>query len=279
MGKLKRMVLVLLPVLLVIITVMNVYASGLTEQMFITVKINGQTIFTDTNPYIKQCRTFVPIRFIAEAFGMDVKWNQEERKAVLEDETRIMEVWLDSDRLKVNDEEHIMDVNVEGVNGRTMVPVRHFAETMGFTVEWDDYTYSVEINKEGADIPASSVFSRSYTDDDIIWLARIVHVEGFSLGVEGKVGIANVVLNRVKNPAFPGTIHDVIFDTRYSMQFPPAHKTGFKDFMPGGPCVIAAKMALEGINNVDESLYFNHIPFKNKAGDLFKVIEGEYFYY
>lgn len=256
------------------------YAQELSEQIFITLKINGTPISVDTNPYIKNSRTYVPVRFIAEAFNMSVQWIPEENKTVLTDEQHKIEMWIGSNKIIVDGEVKQMDVNVEGYLGRTMVPVRYLAEIMGFTVKWDDYTYSVELNKDGVAVPASSVLNRSYTDEDIIWLARIVHVEGKNLSLDGKVAIANVILNRTKDPNFPDTIYDVIFDKKYAKQFPPAHKPGFSELKPDKSCVIAAKMALEGINNIDKCLYFNDGPFSSKPkNSLYKVIDGEYFYY
>lgn len=283
MGKVKRCNRYILKTAFFIISVFLIFsranisnAGELTEQIFITIKINGTPIFTDTNPYVKQNRTFVPVRFVAEAFDMNVEWAGDEKKIILSDDEHTVQMWMDSNKLIVNGEEVLMDVNVEGVNGRAMVPVRYLAEIKGFDVKWDDYTYSVELNKEGAEIPASSILSRSYTDDDIIWLARIVHVEGNGLSLDAKVAIANVVLNRTKHPDFPNTVYDVIFDGK---QFPPAHKEGFKELKPDDSCVIAAKMALEGINNIDKCLYFNDKPFSSKSKDFYKKIDGEYFYF
>ena len=255
------------------------HGQEITEQIFITIKINGTPIFTDTNPYIKQNRTFVPVRFVAESFNMAVEWLPEEKKIVLTDEEHMIEMWIDSNRLIVNGEETLMDVNVEGFSGRAMVPVRYLAEIKGFEVRFDDYTYSVEMNREGFAVHDSNILNRPYTDEDIIWLARITYVEGRNLSLKGKLAIANVVLNRTRNPNFPDTVYDVIFDSRYSKQFPPAHKPGFTELKPDSSSVIAAKMALEGVNNIDKCLYFNNKPFKNKSKDLYTTIDGEYFYY
>lgn len=253
-------------------------SSAVSEQLFITIKINGQPIFMDTEPYIHQNRTYVPIRFIAEAFHMEVEWVPEEKKAVIKDDAESIAMWIGSNKLLVNNEEFIMDVNIDGIDGRTMVPIRFFAEFLDFTVDWDDATYSVELFKEGAEIPASSILKRAYTEEDLLWLARIVDVEGRNLSMDAQLAIANVVLNRMKSASFPNTVYDVIFDARYSKQFPPAHKNGFTEKVPGKTCVIAAKMALEGINNISKCLFFNDEPFKNKSEDLYKVIDGEYFY-
>jgi len=49
------------------------------------------------------------------------------------------------------------------------------------------------------------------------------------MSLEGKLAVANVVLNRVKSPSFPNTVYDVIFQKG---QFPPAYKSGFKELVP-----------------------------------------------
>jgi sugar lactone lactonase YvrE len=38
---------------------------------------------TDVQPYIKQDRTYVPIRFFAEEIGLDVQWDQSKRTAII----------------------------------------------------------------------------------------------------------------------------------------------------------------------------------------------------
>lgn len=265
-------------VFLILTPLTSVHASGISEQLFITVKINGRPIFMDTDPYIKSNRTYVPIRFVAEAFNMQVDWIQDEEKAILKNDTTTIEMWLNSNKLVVNNEPILIDVPIEGNDGRIMVPIRFLAEFLNFTIFWDDTTCSVLLFKEDIAVPASSVLNRSYTDDDLIWLSRIVHVEGRNISLDGKIAIANVVLNRMKSPNFPDTVYDVIFDKRYTKQFPPAHKSGFRELVPDRSCVVAAKMALEGINNIEQCLFFNNKPFSGKERDLYTVIQGEHFY-
>jgi len=45
--------------------------------------VNGSKRFMDTAPFIKDKRTFVPIRFVAEALGYKVDWNEKEKKIVI----------------------------------------------------------------------------------------------------------------------------------------------------------------------------------------------------
>ena len=72
---------------------------------------------------------------------------------------------------------------------------------------------------------------------------------------EGKLAVANVVLNRVNCSEYPDNIYDVIFDTKYGTQFEPtANGTVFNT--PSDESVAAAKAALEGENNIGDALYF-----------------------
>ena len=43
------------------------------------IKINGEYLYTDTLPRIRNNITLVPIRAVAEAFGMEIEWNEDLR--------------------------------------------------------------------------------------------------------------------------------------------------------------------------------------------------------
>lgn len=296
MGNLiKKSVFIALVFVVSLSSVFYSEASLLTEQIFVTVKVNDKCIKMDSQPYIKDDRVYVPIRFVAEALGSKVDWIAEQKKVLISsyeeeentdlnetvadvvyaDESKAIQLVIGSNELVAYGESKEMDVAPEIVNGRTMIPIRFVSENLDCNVKWDDLTYSVLINKEGVVIPEELIENRWYTDEDLMWLARIVHVEVKGLSINAKVAVANVVLNRVKSPEFPNTIYDVIFA---SGQFPPVRKAGFKELVPSRDCIIAAKMALNGINNVENCLFFNNVPFTSKNIVLYKRIDGEYFY-
>ncbi|MCD6106984.1 MAG: copper amine oxidase N-terminal domain-containing protein, partial [Caldisericaceae bacterium] len=45
---------------------------------------NGTEIQMDTAPFIKDSRTFVPVRFISENLGAKVSWNSDTREVMVE---------------------------------------------------------------------------------------------------------------------------------------------------------------------------------------------------
>ena len=73
--------------------------------------------------------------------------------------------------------------------------------------------------------------------------------------LKGKLAVGSVVLNRVDSDTFPDNIYDVIFDTKYGVQFTPtANGRIYRD--PTPESVIAAKMTLEGYRVSHDILYF-----------------------
>ncbi|HRT37797.1 MAG TPA: copper amine oxidase N-terminal domain-containing protein, partial [Caldisericia bacterium] len=47
-------------------------------------RLNDKVVTLDAAPLIKEGRTFVPLRFISEAFGAKVDWFSSEKKIVIE---------------------------------------------------------------------------------------------------------------------------------------------------------------------------------------------------
>ena len=112
------------------------------------------------------------------------------------------------------------------------------------------------INADGivGPITRSKLYS-SHTNEDIYWLSMIVHAEAQGESYEGKVAVANCILNRVKSKDFPNTIYSVIFDRKYGVQYEPTiNGTIYNN--PNTQSVEASKAALSGYNNIGKSMYF-----------------------
>ena len=62
-------------------------------------------------------------------------------------------------------------------------------------------------------------------------------------------------MNRVRNEQFPNSVYDVIFDTRFGVQFTPI-SNGTIYNTPAESSVVAAKICLEGYTLSDNIYYF-----------------------
>ncbi|MFM9414455.1 copper amine oxidase N-terminal domain-containing protein [Peptococcus simiae] len=97
--------------------------------------VDNNVVAIDTAAIIKNERTFVPFRALAEAFGAKVDWNEKDKTVTTELDGKKIVMTVDKKEYKVNDKEMTMDV-APYINGdsRTMIPVRFAAEGLGFTV-------------------------------------------------------------------------------------------------------------------------------------------------
>ncbi len=89
-------------------------------------------------PLVKDDRTLVPIRFIAESFGAKVDWDEATSTVIINVDGGEIKMPLGASEYTVNGNAYTLDVPAQTISDRTMVPVRVIAETLGKTVYWDE---------------------------------------------------------------------------------------------------------------------------------------------
>ncbi|CAH2214737.1 stalk domain-containing protein [Tepidibacter aestuarii] len=228
------------------------------DQKTISIKIDGKVVYTDQNPYIENSRTFVPIRFISENLGADVSWDEDSQEAILEYEDKNIKLPVYSSTATINESTVYLDAPVNIYNARTFVPVRFVAEAFSCSVNWDSYNYVVDIQTKGY-IPSHENTVKpnvpSYSSEDLYWLSRLVEAESQGEPYEGKLAVANVIINRKNSELFPNSIKGVIFDDNYGIQYTPVANGRIYN-TPSDASIQATKQALEGHNNISTCLYF-----------------------
>lgn len=222
----------------------------------VCISLNGGLIKMDTEPYLKDGVTYVPLRFLSDVFSaQSINWDEQKREATVSYTEKEIVVKEDSNVAKVNGEEVLMNGIAEITDGRFFVPVRFFADTIDAEIIWNNKYFRVEITKEDTQLSPEYQHIQSYNDDHLYWLAKIIHCESQGESLTGKIGVGNVIINRVLSDDFPDTIYGVIFDRKYGVQFQPViNGSIYKE--PESQSYLAAKLVLEGENTVGDSLYF-----------------------
>ena len=130
------------------------------------VLINEDSLKTDFSPYIKEGRTFVPIREITEKLGADVKWNGKDKSIKITLNGDVINMQIDNSMVTVNDKKIELDhaqapqlalYSRPRKETKTMVPLRFISETFGYNVDWNNDKVRAEI---------STVKSNSIVEDD-----------------------------------------------------------------------------------------------------------------
>jgi len=99
------------------------------------ININSQKIFYG---YIKNGRFLVPLRGVFEEFGAKVYWDDSNKSIkIILDDVQIFMI-INYKYAMVNENVYILDVPPEINNGRTYIPLRFVAESIGAKVEWYD---------------------------------------------------------------------------------------------------------------------------------------------
>ena len=108
------------------------------------VKLNGQEVPMAVPPYVLDSRIVVPVRFLAEHVGADVKWDPVAQRVVITTLKKEIELWIGQNRMLVNGQEITLDNGsipriavFENGEMRTMVPLRAIGEALGFKVDYE----------------------------------------------------------------------------------------------------------------------------------------------
>ena len=126
---------------------------------------NGVRMTMDVAPYIKSGRTYLPVRYVGEALGAEVGWEDSTSSVTLAKDGILITLRIGSTTITVNGQSSSMDVAPELTAGRTCLPIRFVAEALGQTVGWDATNNAVIITKDAASQPKLGTwYTPSYPD-------------------------------------------------------------------------------------------------------------------
>lgn len=128
----------------------------------VTIFINGEIISTDQPPVIKNSRTFVPVRVIAENLGAQVFYLKNEKAVSIEKGDKQIYIPIGKKEIWISTAEMAGPVPLDSAafikNNRTMLPLRAIAEIFDMNVEWDGAARAVRIT-------AADRYLKAYVND------------------------------------------------------------------------------------------------------------------
>lgn len=108
--------------------------------------INGEGKKMDAKPFIKNDRTLVPLRFIVEAIGGEVNWDNDNRLVTVNSKGKTIELPIDSKTIKIDGQDVSIDQAAIIKGDRTFVPIRFIAENLDMVVNYINDTRVIEIS-------------------------------------------------------------------------------------------------------------------------------------
>ncbi|SDC27467.1 Copper amine oxidase N-terminal domain-containing protein [Paenibacillus sp. UNCCL117] len=111
----------------------------------ISLKLNSEDATVDDKyfklevaPFSQEGRTMVPVRFVSEAFGAKVDWDNTDRRVTITKGSEKIELVIDAKQAAVNGKAVLLDSPAIVKNDITLVPVRFVSESLGMKVFFDE---------------------------------------------------------------------------------------------------------------------------------------------
>ncbi|MFE4573298.1 copper amine oxidase N-terminal domain-containing protein [Paenibacillus chitinolyticus] len=96
-------------------------------------------------PVLVNDTTMLPLRFIGESFGAEVKWENDSRKAILTTSEKVILLHVGEPTATINGIVTELEQSPVIVNDTTLVPLRFIAESLNRTVTYDHDTKIISI--------------------------------------------------------------------------------------------------------------------------------------
>lgn len=218
-----------------------------------SVRVNGRQVL-DGDVFTYRGDTYVPLfRFSAWLGKFRYSYDYKTKTARIDGENLAISATEGKLYIEANGRYFYTSGEIMLDNGEMYVPVRPIVKALNSYIYYDDKAGQYVVSSGDSRLLRSG--DSFYRDDEVLWLARIIHAEAQGEPMRGKIAVGNVILNRVRSSQFPNTIYSVIFDKKYGVQFTPSVNGAIYN-TPNAESVIAAKICLEGYSISNDILYF-----------------------
>ncbi len=135
--------------LFIVFIILALLTPSVAHAADIKITMDGRLIYTDVPPIIVNGRVLVPVKNIFDALGGSVEWDSVNNQVY--GSRGAHKIWLTIGNIvayKGNHDPVALDVPAQIIDGRTMVPLRFIAESLGCNVDWDPVNMVVSITSQ-----------------------------------------------------------------------------------------------------------------------------------
>ena len=100
----------------------------------------------NTRPIIEDNRTLMPIRALIESCGGTVDWFEDEKKISIKFRKKDISLWIDQQKVLLNNRQLEMEVAPQLIDGRTFIPLRFVLEYFGMNIDWNENERKITIS-------------------------------------------------------------------------------------------------------------------------------------
>ncbi len=141
----KKMLLTFCMILTALALIAPSAAGATNQQETISVLIDDLPVTFDVEPVMLSGRTLVPFRAVMEGLNTQVDWDSDTQTVTAKKGDTRIRLQMGSKYAYRNGNNILMDVPPMIEDGRTLIPLRFFAEAFDCDVAWNSSTYTVHI--------------------------------------------------------------------------------------------------------------------------------------
>lgn len=220
----------------------GVSPQELTEQIDTALCVDGEYVSVEVARVQHDGVTYVALAPMAKELDESVQigWDGSSSTVTVKSSKLSLTAKVGQPYIQANDRYLYVPEGVQMVGGKVTVPLSVLVKAFDARLFWDAASGTVVVNRGSGAIQSGDSY---YNQDDLFWLSRIIQAECGNQPLEGRMAVGNVVLNRVKNPAFPSTVKGVLSQKN---QFTTWKNGALANRTPNATSVIAAKLVLDG---------------------------------
>jgi hypothetical protein len=160
----------------------------------ISVTVDGESVVFDQSPIVIDGHTLVPIRAVCEKIGATVDWDDNSKTTEISYKDMTVALTIGENLMTVN---YFFPVPLDAppvvYNGRTLLPIRAVAETLGCDVNWDserntiaiDTGYIVYTPQNTSVLPKYFIKNISYDTNELVITDNITAINGYAFWGSG----------------------------------------------------------------------------------------------
>lgn len=220
----------------------GVSPQELTEQIDTALCVDGEYVSVEVARVQHDGVTYVALAPMAKELDESVQigWDGSSSTVTVKSSKLSLTAKVGQLYIQANGRYLYVPEGVQMVGGKVTVPLSVLVKAFDARLSWDAASGTAVVNRGSGAIQSGDSY---YNQDDLFWLSRIIQAECGNQPLEGRMAVGNVVLNRVKNPAFPSTVKGVLSQKN---QFTTWKNGALANRTPNATSVIAAKLVLDG---------------------------------
>ncbi|RRJ63438.1 copper amine oxidase N-terminal domain-containing protein [Paenibacillus oralis] len=185
-SKMKKTIGVLACLVFAVAWLPGAGATSAAVELPLRIEYQGERIaFPDEQPYVdKAQRVQVPVRFVSEALGADVKWAPANQSVTIKLDNNEITLIIGQKLYNVNGKVKEMDTAARRINGRTFVPIRFVTEGLGAYVKWDAAVRTAYISDIPFDPEEEKEPSENKAVEENMYGFKVKHNTGSTLEIE-----------------------------------------------------------------------------------------------